>query len=167
MGEVVKDFESKFAHYIGSKFAVMVNSGSSANLALTAAVRYLRKPIFTEGDEIIVPAVSWSTTYFPISQYGATLCFVDIDLETLNIDLDQLKKAINSRTKAIYVVNLLGNPAFLHEIVQLAEEHGLVVLEDNCESLGASISGKKAGTFGLAGTFSTFLVTIFLQWRVG
>ena len=156
MGEIVKDFENQFATYIGSKFAVMVNSGSSANLALIAAIKYLSNPIFANDDEIIVPAVSWSTTYYPVSQYGAKLRFVDVDLATLNIDLDQVKEAINSKTRAIFVVNLLGNPAYLNEIVRLADEYGLAVLEDNCESLGATVSEKKAGTIGLAGTFSTF-----------
>ena len=156
MGEIVKDFESQFAKYIGSNYAVMFNSGSSANLGLVAACKYMEKPIFGDGDEIIVPAVSWSTTYYPVSQMGAVLRFVDIDLDTLNIDFKAIERLINSRTKAIFVVNLLGNPANLTEIISLAEKYNLTVIEDNCESLGAILDGKKLGTFGLGGTYSFF-----------
>ena len=131
MGEIVKDFESQFAKYIGSNYAVMFNSGSSANLGLVAACKYMEKPIFGDGDEIIVPAVSWSTTYYPVSQMGAVLRFVDIDLDTLNIDFKAIERLINSRTKAIFVVNLLGNPANLTEIISLAEKYNLTVIEDN------------------------------------
>ena len=108
------------------------------------------------GDEVIVPAVSWATTYYPVHQLGLRLRFVDIDLNSLNIDTAQVAAAISPRTKAILAVNLLGNPADLVELTRIAGEHGLVLLEDNCESLGASLNGKKAGTFGLAGTYSSF-----------
>jgi CDP-6-deoxy-D-xylo-4-hexulose-3-dehydrase len=134
----------------------MVNSGSSANLiALAAAVEHPDLDI-NLGDEVIVPAVSWATTYYPIHQLGLRLVFVDIDDKTLNIDIEKVKEAITPRTKAIFAVNLLGNPAQLVELAAIAEENNIVLLEDNCESLGASINGKFAGTFGLAGTFSTF-----------
>lgn len=156
MGEYVANFEKEFADYSGSKFAVMVNSGSSANLALLSACRFANNQRLQPGDEIIVPAVSWSTTYYPVNQIGCILKFVDIDKDTLNIDVTKIEEAITSRTKAILVVNLLGNPANWDSLKEIADLHNLVLLEDNCESLGAEFDGQMTGTFGLGGTFSTF-----------
>ena len=156
MGKKVKEFEEKFASKIGSTYCVMFNSGSSANLALISALRYKKSPIINVGDEIIVPSVSWSTTFYPVSQLGAKLRFVDICKDTLNICPNQIEAVINGKTKAIFVVNLLGNPSDLNAILEIAKRHNLVVIEDNCESLGAKFEGKDAGTFGLAGTFSFF-----------
>lgn len=156
MGVEVKRFEAEFSEYIGSQYAVMFNSGSSANLGMLTALRYVRNSPISAGDEVIVPAVSWSTTYYPVNQAGLTLKFVDIDLQTLNLDVDLVEKAIGPKTKAILAVNLLGNPAELTKLRSIANKHGLVLLEDNCESLGAELDGKKAGSFGLAGTYSFF-----------
>ena len=156
MGQEVKQFEQNFADYVGCKFAVMFNSGSSANLGMLTALRYVKDSSIQEGDEVIVPTVSWSTTYYPVNQAGLTLKFVDIDLNTLNLDLSAVRKAITPQTKAIFAVNLLGNPADLNEIRNLAESNGLILLEDNCESLGAKIVNQKTGTFGLAGSHSFF-----------
>jgi CDP-6-deoxy-D-xylo-4-hexulose-3-dehydrase len=108
------------------------------------------------GDEIIVPAVSWSTTFYPVTQSGFILRFVDVDLNTLNIDVNLIEKAITSKTKAIFAVNLLGNSANWDQLKRLAEKHNLLLLEDNCESLGGRFENKNLGTFGLGGTFSTF-----------
>jgi CDP-6-deoxy-D-xylo-4-hexulose-3-dehydrase len=110
----------------------------------------------SEGDNIIVPAVSWSTTYFPITQNGFVLNFVDIDINSLNIDVTKIEKAINSKTKAIFAVNLLGNPSNLIELQRIAKKNNLILLEDNCESLGASINGKMTGSFSLASSHSFF-----------
>ena len=148
MGKQVKEFEEQFANYIGTKYAVMFNSGSSANLAMLAAIKYVKDSKLSDGDQIIVPAVSWSTTYYPINQMGFVLDFVDIDLNTLNIDIAQVEKKITSKTKAIITVNLLGNPSNLIALKEIASRYNLILLEDNCESLGASISGKLAGSFG-------------------
>jgi CDP-6-deoxy-D-xylo-4-hexulose-3-dehydrase len=156
MGKEVQAYENQFAEYVGAKYAVMTNSGSSANLVMLAAAKYVKNSILNDGDSVIVPAVSWSTTYYPVHQLGLSLNFVDIDIETLNIDINQVIAAINNKTKAILVVNLLGNPANLVELQKIADEHGLLLLEDNCESLGASLEGKQAGTFGFAGTYSSF-----------
>lgn len=156
MGDEVRRFEAEFARSVRSDFSVMFNSGSSANLALLAALRYLNKPLFNPGDEIIVPAVSWSTTYYPVHQLGGVLRFVDVDPTTLNIDASKIEEAITENTKGIFVVNLLGNPAPWKEINDIAEKHNLFVIEDNCESLGAEFDGRATGTFGLGGTFSTF-----------
>jgi CDP-6-deoxy-D-xylo-4-hexulose-3-dehydrase len=158
MGPKVAQFEQDFAQYIGSKYAVMVNSGSSANLLMVAALFYTKNPRLklNPGDEVIVPAVSWSTTYYPLYQYGLKIKFVDIDLQTLNYDLLQLSKAISTKTKAIVPVNLLGNPNDFSQIEKIIGGRGITLIEDNCESLGAEFEGKKAGTFGVMGTFSTF-----------
>lgn len=158
MGRKVAEFEERFAEYIGSQHCVMVNSGSSANLLMVAALFYTRngKLQLKRGDEIIVPAVSWSTTYYPLYQYGLKIKFVDIDLETLNIDLRKLEAAITEKTRAILAVNLLGNPNDFREIRRLVGDRNIVLLEDNCESMGAEFDGKKAGTFGVMGTFSSF-----------
>lgn len=158
MGKRVQQFETEFAAYVGAKHAVMVNSGSSANLLMTAALCFTQNPSLKleRGDEVLVPAVSWSTTYYPLAQYGLTLRFVDIDLATLNFDLAALEAAITPQTRAILVVNLLGNPNEFSVILDLARRHNLVVIEDNCESLGATYRNKAAGTFGAMGTYSFF-----------
>jgi CDP-6-deoxy-D-xylo-4-hexulose-3-dehydrase len=158
MGANVAKFENRFAEYVGSRYCVMVNSGSSANLLMTAALFYTKNPDnrLSRGDEIIVPAVSWSTTYAPLYQYGLRIKFVDIDSETLNFDLDKLRAAVTSKTRAILAVNLLGNPNDFSAIRRITEGRNIVLLEDNCESLGAEFDGRSTGTFGLMGTFSTF-----------
>lgn len=156
MGERVAEFEQELAQFVGSKFCVMVNSGSSANLLMVAALRYRKVGALRPGDEVIVPAVSWSTTYYPLYQYGLRLKFVDIDRHTLNYDLDALSSAITSSTKALMVVNLLGNPNDFGRIRQILEDREIIMLEDNCESMGATFQDKQAGTFGLMGTFSSF-----------
>jgi CDP-6-deoxy-D-xylo-4-hexulose-3-dehydrase len=156
MGEEVLKFEEMFAEKVGSRFAVMTNSGSSANLAMLTASKYVKNSNLNDGDAVIVPAVSWSTTYYPIHQQGFSLSLVDIDRETLNIDVEKVLEAITERTKAIFAVNLLGNPSNLIELRDIASEYNLLLLEDNCESLGATLEEKQTGTFGLAGTYSSF-----------
>ena len=156
MGKEVKEFEEQFAKYIGTNYAVMFNSGSSANLAIFAALKYVKDSKLTEGDHVIVPAVSWSTTFYPINQIGYILDFVDIDPNTLNIDIDEVEKRITPKTKAIFTVNLLGNPSDLVALSEIAKKHNLLLLEDNCESLGASINGKMTGSFGQMSSHSFF-----------
>ncbi len=156
MGPYVSAFEDCFADYFGSQHCVMVNSGSSANLLAVAALFYRRGNSLKKGDEVVVPAISWSTTYYPLYQYGLKLKFVDIDLHTLNYDLQALAGAITDRTKMIVVVNLLGNPNDFKRIDELVNNRDIVLIEDNCESMGAQYNGKYTGTFGLLGTFSTF-----------
>ncbi len=158
MGENVRAFERDFAQYVGSQHCVMVNSGSSANLLMVAALFYTKnsKLKLQRGDEVIVPAVSWSTTYYPLYQYGLKIKFVDIDLHTLNYDLDQLEQAVTDKTRAIMAVNLLGNPNDFERIQQIVGARDIILMEDNCESMGATYKGKQAGTFGVMGTFSAF-----------
>jgi len=156
MGENVSEFETTFANYVGSRYAVMVNSGSSANLLAVAALFYRQRGNLNIGDEVIVPAVSWPTTYYPLYQYGLKIKFVDIDRETLNYDLTALRRAVSPRTRMIFAVNLLGNPNNFTEISELIDGKDIILIEDNCESLGATFAGRQAGTFGLMGTYSTF-----------
>ena len=156
MGDSVKEFENNFSNFVNTKYSVMVSSGSTANLLSIAALFFTKTPKLKRGDEVIVPAVSWSTTYFPLQQYGLKLKFVDIDLETLNYDLEALAGAISDSTKMIMIVNLLGNPNDFDKINSLVGGKDILLIEDNCESMGATFNGKQAGTFGVMGTFSTF-----------
>ena len=158
MGEQVYLFEADLAAYHGVSHAVMVNSGSSANLLMMTALLHtqLGTRRLQPGDEILVPAVSWATTYYPVTQCGFKLRFVDVSPSTMNMDVEAAKEAITYDTRAILMVNLLGNPNHFGSLNALAEDNNLVLLEDNCESLGASYVGKKAGTFGLMGTLSFF-----------
>ena len=123
----------------------MVNSGSSANLLMIAALFYTKdkKRKLKRGDEVIVPAIGWSTTYYPLQQYGLKLKFVDVDLQTLNLDIYQLQKAISKKTKLIFAVNVCGNSNEFSEIFKLIKNKNIFLLEDNCESLGSRYKNKK------------------------
>jgi CDP-4-dehydro-6-deoxyglucose reductase, E1 len=158
MGVNVNTFEKDFANFVGSKYCVMVNSGSSAVLLMVATLFYTKNEALRlkRGDEVIVPAVSWSTTYYPLYQYGLKIKFVDIDLNTLNYDLDQLDQAVTDKTRIIMAVNLLGNPNDFERVHQIIGQRNIVLIEDNCESMGAKFKGKHTGTFGVMGCFSTF-----------
>jgi CDP-6-deoxy-D-xylo-4-hexulose-3-dehydrase len=156
MGSHVADYEKMFAQYLGSKYCVMCSSGSTANLIMVAALFYRKENPLQRGDEVIVPAVSWSTTYYPLYQYGLKLKFVDIDVETLNFDLKALEKAITPKTRMIMTVNLLGNPNDFDNIKKLIAGKNIELIEDNCESLGATFKGRQAGTFGSMGSYSSF-----------
>ncbi len=158
MGVSVQAFERDFARYTASQYCVMVNSGSSANLLMVAALFYTKNLNLKlkRGDEVIVPAVSWSTTYYPLYQYGLKIKFVDIDLNTLNYDLTKLEQAVTDKTRVIMAVNLLGNPNDFSRIQEIIGNKNIILLEDNCESMGATYQGQQAGTFGVMGTFSSF-----------
>ncbi len=157
MGAKVRRFEAMFAEYVGVKHAVMVNSGSSANLcALTALAHPGRARPIEPGDEVIVPAVPWSTAVYPVIQVGAVPVFVDVTADNFSMDVEQLRRAITPKTRGIVVVHLLGRPAAMGPIMEVAEEFGLYVVEDSCEAHGAMIDGKKVGSFGHLSTFSFF-----------
>lgn len=156
MGKSVHQFEEDFARYTNHKYCVMVNSGSSANLLAIAAMFYKKDNPLKLGDEVIVPAVSWATTYYPLYQYGLHLKFVDVNLETLNMDTDALAEAITDKTRLIFAVNLLGNPNEFAAIQEIIKGKNITLLEDNCESLGGVYDGKPLGSIGLIGTYSTF-----------
>jgi CDP-6-deoxy-D-xylo-4-hexulose-3-dehydrase len=156
MGDNVAAFEREFAAYHGKQHGVMVNSGSSANLIAVASLCYKQDRPLERGDEVIVPAISWATTYHPLQQYGLKLRFVDVELDTLNMDCSQLEQALTPRTRMIVGVSILGNPAALDVMRRFADAHGLYFLEDNCESLDAELGGRKTGSFGDLGTSSFF-----------
>ena len=157
MGEKVQKFERTFADYVGVENAVMVNSGSTANLL---ALSILTNPVINnriqKGEEIITPAITWSTTVFPIINVNAMPVLVDVDLDTYTIDTTEIEKAITDKTRAIMPVHILGNPCNMKEIMEIAEEHDLFVVEDCCEAHGAECDGKKVGSFGDISTFSFF-----------
>jgi len=156
MGKNVKAFEEEFATFFGKKYAVMVNSGSSANLVGVASLFFKKDNPLKRGDEVIVPCISWATTYYPLHQYGLKLKFVDVDLETLNYDIDELKKAVSDKTKMIVTVSILGNPNYYDEIEKICDENNIYLFDDNCESMGAKYNGKYTGTSGIVNTYSTF-----------
>lgn len=156
MGEQVAAFEREFAAYFGMAHGIMVNSGSSANLVGVAALAHKADRPLMRGDEVIVPAISWATTYHPLQQYGLKLRFVDVELETLNMDVSRLEEALTPKTRAILPVSILGNPAALDTVRAFADAHGLYVFEDNCESMDAELNGRKTGTFGDLNSFSFF-----------
>jgi CDP-6-deoxy-D-xylo-4-hexulose-3-dehydrase len=152
MGKHVKQFEQEFAKRFGSENAIMVNSGSSANLLMLSLLKWKYKLT----GNIIVPVVGWATTYFPIVQNGFKINFVDVDPNTWNIDVNKIEEAINPRTCAIMPVNLLGNSCDYSKIIDICTKHNLLLIEDNCESMGAKYNGLYTGTIGLAGSFSFF-----------
>jgi|TARA_R110000796_G_C14527720_1_gene431499 CDP-6-deoxy-D-xylo-4-hexulose-3-dehydrase len=156
MGKHVKQFEQEFAEKFGSENAVMVNSGSSANLLMLSLLKWKYK---LSGD-IIVPVVGWATTYFPIAQNGFKINFVDVDPDTWNIDVNKIEQAITPNTCAIMPVNLLGNSCEYDKIIEICRKHNLMLIEDNCESMGARYHKggdfSHTGTIGLAGSFSFF-----------
>jgi CDP-6-deoxy-D-xylo-4-hexulose-3-dehydrase len=156
MGKNVWEFEDRFTAHFGMKYAVMANSGSSANLIALASLFYRKENPLKRGDEVIVPCISWSTTFHPLQQYGLKLRFVDIDLHTLNYDVEELRKAVTPNTRMIIAVSILGNPCRLDEITKICTENDIILFEDNCESMGARLNGRYTGTFGLVNTFSTF-----------
>jgi|TARA_B100001971_G_C18260826_1_gene586703 CDP-6-deoxy-D-xylo-4-hexulose-3-dehydrase len=158
MGKKVKQFENEFAKYIGTKYAIMVNSGSSANLLALSILSNpkLENPI-KPGDEIIVPAVCWSTTISPIVQIGAIPVVVDVELDSFNIDQTKIKESISSKTKAIMPVHLLGRPCNMDAIIKIANSNELYVLEDSCEAHGAEFKDRKVGSFGDLSTFSFYV----------
>ena len=161
MGKLCERFEREFADYIGSNHAVMVNSGSSANLlALFALANPLLEPSprrrIQAGDEVIVPALAWSTTIWPVLQVGATPVFVDCDPETLQLAPTAIEAAITSKTAAIVVVHVLGGACNVAEIGAIAKKKGLWLIEDTCESLGVLWDKRKVGTYGELGTYSFY-----------
>ena len=156
IGPYVRRFEEEFAQKFGLKHALMVSSGSAANLVGVAALFYKRGRPLRRGDEVIVPSISWATTYYPLQQYGLRLRFVDVDLGTLNIDVSRLEQALTPRTRMVVAVSILGNPCALDVLRAFCDRHGLYLFEDNCESMGASLHGRPCGTYGDINTFSTF-----------
>tara|TARA_B100001057_G_scaffold221315_1_gene221704 strand:- start:550 stop:1710 length:1161 start_codon:yes stop_codon:yes gene_type:complete len=156
MGDYVKRFEKIFSKIIGKKYSVMTNSGSSANLIGVGSQFFINKNRLKRGDEVIVPAIGWSTTYSPLNQYGLNIKILDVDLNNFNINIDLIEKAISKKTKMICVVNVLGIPCDLNRIQKICNKYKLILYVDNCESLGSYLGKKQAGSFGDFSTHSFF-----------
>ncbi len=156
MGQFVLEFEIKVAQRFGSRFAVMVNSGSSANLLMLTAMKIKFGHADRFEPNIIVPAISWSTTFTPTYFLGYKLRFVDVSEGNYGINPSAVSEAIDENTVGIMAVNLLGSPAELDKLKQIADDRGVLLLEDNCESLGASIGDRYTGSFGLMSSHSSF-----------
>lgn len=157
-GRYAKEFEEKFAEFIGVKSCSLVNSGSSANLLALAAFTSpkLEDKRLKPGDEVITVAAGFPTTVNPIVQNGLIPVFVDVDLGTYNINIEQLKEGISSKTKAIMLAHTLGNPFDLNAVMELTNEYDLYVIEDCCDAVGSTYDGKMVGTFGDAATVSFY-----------
>jgi len=151
-------FESEFAKLIGRKYAITVNSGSSANLVAFSALTspLLKDRRLKKGDEVITVAAGFPTTLNPVLLYGLVPVFLDCTIPEYNIDASVLEESITPKTKAIFVAHTLGNPYDLGDIKEVAKKHNLWLIEDTCDALGAEYDGKKAGTFGDLATFSFY-----------
>lgn len=157
-GRYAKQFESDLAGYIGCKKSILVNSGSSANLTAFYALTSpsLGKRAIQKGDEVITVAAGFPTTINPLVQFGCIPVFVDIDIPTYNIDVNLIEAAISSKTKAIMIAHALGNPFNLKVVKEIAEKYKLWLIEDDCDSLGATYEGQKTGSFGDLATLSFY-----------
>jgi len=157
MGPKVRAFERAFADKHGWRHGVMVNSGSSANLLAVAAVaNKLTKDGLKPGDEVIVPALSWSTTVWPLIQLGLVPVIADLDPSTLNIDSNEIERAIGPKTRGVMIVPVYGNPCAMDAIADICRRRNLMLIEDCCEALGASYGGNPVGKFGRVATFSFY-----------
>lgn len=157
-GKFAGEFEKKFASILGVRYVSLVNSGSSANLVAFSALtsNALRDRALKPGDEVITVATGFPTTVNPIILKGCIPVFVDVDLETRNVDIKQVKKAVTKKTKAIMVAHTLGNPFNLNEIVAIAKKYNLWLIEDCCDALGSKYAGKPVSSFGDIATFSFY-----------
>ncbi len=157
MGKKTALFEKIFQKKLKSKFALMVNSGSSANLlAVFASSNPKRKNKFKQGDHALIQALCWPTSLWPLVQAGLKVNFLDIDPFTLNVKADDLIKKVTSRTKVIMIINVLGLSPDIKRIRNFCKIKKIILIEDNCESLGAKFEKKYLGTYGDFGTFSFF-----------
>lgn len=157
-GRFNAEFEKKLAAFLGVKYCLSVNSGSSANLVAfsTLTSPKLGDRAIKKGDEVIGVAAGFPTTVNPIIQFGAVPVFVDVDIKTHNVNADLIEAAITPRTKAIMLAHALGNPFNLGKVVELCKKYNLWLIEDTCDALGAEYNGKKCGTFGDIGTLSFY-----------
>ena len=157
-GRFNAEFEKKLATFLGVKYCLSVNSGSSANLVAfsTLTSHKLGDRAIKKGDEVIGVAAGFPTTENPIIQFGAIPVFVDVDIKTHNVNADLIEAAITPKTKAIMLAHALGNPFNLKKVVELCKKYNLWLVEDTCDALGAEYDGQKCGTFGDIGTLSFY-----------
>ena len=156
MGKKTKEIEEFFKRKITGVNSLMVNSGSSANLLIFQCLINPMVKKLKPGDEVLIPAICWSTSLWPIIQSGLKVKFVDIDVKTFNINIDHLIKKITSKTKALMLVHALGNCADMDKIVKICKEKKIILIEDTCEALGSSFNKKPLGTFGDFSSFSFY-----------
>lgn len=156
MSSKVREFESAFAAKMGSQFAVMTNSGSSANLIAAFSFLYQKNNAMHRDDEVLVPAIGWATTWSPLHHAGFKLKVIDVNPRTLNVDVDSYIAAVTEKTKMIVTVSVLGNPLEFTKLRKFCDDRKIILFEDNCESIGATVDGKQCGTFGDIGTYSFF-----------
>ena len=157
MSKITKKFEKHFAKKMGTKYAIMTNSGSSANLlALSCLTNPLSKKKVLPNSEVIIPAICWSTSLWPIIQNNLKPVFVDVELGTFNIDINNLENKITKKTKAIMLIHVLGTSTNMTKLLKIVKKYKLDLIEDTCESLGAKYNKKKLGTFGRFGTYSFY-----------
>jgi CDP-6-deoxy-D-xylo-4-hexulose-3-dehydrase len=151
-------FEKGLAEFLGVKYCLSVNSGSSANLVAfnTLTSHKLGERAIKKGDEVIGVAAGFPTTVNPIIQFGAVPVFVDVDIQTHNINVDLIEAAITPKTKAIMLAHALGNPFNVGRVKEICDKHNLWLIEDTCDALGAEFNGQKCGTFGDMGTLSFY-----------
>ena len=151
------NFQNSFKKKIKTNNALMVNSGSSANLlALQCLINPYRRKRLKRGDEILIPSLCWSTSLWPIVQSGLKPKFVDVDKSTLNIDLNDLKSKISKKTKGILIVHVLGNSTNMDELMKIKNKNKLILIEDTCESLGTKFKNKYLGSYGEFSSFSFY-----------
>lgn len=157
VGPRTEAFEERLADFVGVKRTLLVNSGSSANLLAVSALRSRRlERRLKAGDEVITAAVGFPTTTAPILQNNLVPVFIDCELETYNLDTNQLGLALSDRTRAVFVAHMLGNPVHMEPVMDFADAHDLYVIEDTCEALGSTYDGKLLGTFGDMATYSFY-----------
>ena len=157
MGEVTERFEYEFAKFLNCKYALMVNSGSSANLLAAFALTNPKKKNFLKrGDEFLIQALCWSTSLWPLFQAGLKPKFIDVNSKSFNIDTIELEKNISSKTKALMLVHVLGNCSNVEKIKRICKSNNIFLIEDSCESLGTKYNKKYVGTFGDFGTYSFY-----------
>ena len=157
MSKYTESFEKAFAKKLNFKYALMTNSGSSANLlAMSALVNPIRKKRLRKNDHVLIPAVCWSTSLWPIIQNGLKPVFVDVDLNTFNISLEDLQRKITKKTKAIMCIHILGTSTNMQKLSLIAKKNNLTIIEDTCESLGTKYKKNFLGSFGDFGTFSFY-----------
>jgi CDP-6-deoxy-D-xylo-4-hexulose-3-dehydrase len=157
MSKITETFEKRFRKKINAKYALMVNSGSSANLlAAFAASNPLRSNRFKNGDHAIIQSLCWPTSLWPLVQTGLKIDFVDIEPKTLNVNADEVIKKINKKTKVVLIINVLGLAPDIEKIRKHCRKKKIILIEDNCEALGAKFNNKFLGTFGDFSTFSFF-----------
>ncbi len=157
IGPITNKFENIFRKKLKTNFSLMVNSGSSANLlALQCLINPYRKQRLKRGDEVLIPSLCWSTSLWPIIQSGLIPKFVDVDVNTLNINIEDLKKKVSKKTKAILIVHVLGNCTDMNELMKIKKRNKLILIEDTCESLGTKFKNRYLGSFGEFSTFSFY-----------